>query len=782
MTRVTRAKGDCLPPRPDLLTRLTAEFETAVQWPLRLSEEFRAAAERLSAHLRTRRLRPKASRRRALFAHVNCKFRINSEVMQRFLEATAGRGVTFNFHEKRIVQSSLDSANPDPIRDLLGARGISGGIQRELMNLCRPVTAEQTLFALHQELSKPGKLRKEVGERDIEREILESLFASFLFEALPTEEMHQFFDPEYSPKTYSDSFWRELLGRSPKLFNRSWALSIVRVTPSALSDHGTFNGLRNALASLIEEEHNRLGNHCLLALWLDPLVIAGSARHWELASDLVLFAEKHVHVPNSRAYFRWQEIEQETLRHIPGLQPSEARFDLSNEGFLYRDTFCILPESGSPSGQASLLVLLEKSQRDETVIHCPACRSNNVNGNSYPSLGVRSWECQNPICPERSKYNRGNRYSFKGLMMQAAIEEAGNAIPKDSVRGWARDVQDSRSEAEILEMLVRHYSLCGDAVHLWGDFAAPQSLHGRELKSHPLPAAQSKDFERFLDAPWFKRFVISPKASPSTVAPNLGTEELEVYCGDAAEVLSGVPAGTFAGAVTSPPYYNAREYSQWPNIYCYLHDMARVNAEVFRCLKPGAFYLYNIFDYFDNERSVAFSAMGKKRLILSAYTVDLFRRIGFECCGNIVWDKGEIEGKRGFNAGNFSPYYQSPFNCWEHVLIFQKPTRTQKRDIVFPQVLRARPVIKIVRGENVHGHSAPFPDELPGLLISRLSRGDRVLDPFAGSLTTGRVAVRAGVHATCVERHRNYCELGLRLRAEEQARAVSAERQLSLGF
>ena len=51
----------------------------------------------------------------------------------------------------------------------------------------------------------------------------------------------------------------------------------------------------------------------------------------------------------------------------------------------------------------------------------------------------------------------------------------------------------------------------------------------------------------------------------------------------------------------------------------------------------------------------------------------LFRRVGFRLCGNVVWDKGDIEGKRAFNSGNYSPYYQSPFNCWEHILVFGKP-------------------------------------------------------------------------------------------------------------
>jgi hypothetical protein len=65
--------------------------------------------------------------------------------------------------------------------------------------------------------------------------------------------------------------------------------------------------------------------------------------------------------------------------------------------------------------------------------------------------------------------------------------------------------------------------------------------------------------------------------------------------------------------------------------------------------------------------------MGKKRMILGAYVVNLFRRVGFELDGNVVWYKGQIEGKRNFNQGNRSPYYQLPFNCWEHVFVFRKP-------------------------------------------------------------------------------------------------------------
>ena len=115
------------------------------------------------------------------------------------------------------------------------------------------------------------------------------------------------------------------------------------------------------------------------------------------------------------------------------------------------------------------------------------------------------------------------------------------------------------------------------------------------------------------------------------------------------------------------------------------------------------------------------------------------------------------------------PFLGAGHNCWEHVIIFRKPAPgdsvLEAED--FPARLDVHPVVKLVRGENRHGHSAPFPDAIPELLCSRLQPGARVLDPFAGSLTTGRVAERFGLDSTCVELKRDYCELGLRRREKE---------------
>jgi len=44
-----------------------------------------------------------------------------------------------------------------------------------------------------------------------------------------------------------------------------------------------------------------------------------------------------------------------------------------------------------------------------------------------------------------------------------------------------------------------------------------------------------------------------------------------------------------------------------------------------------------------------------------------------------------------------------------------------------------------------------------------MSKGDCVLDPFSGSMTTGRTAHQYGVRSVSAELHREYCDLGIRL-------------------
>jgi DNA modification methylase len=68
-------------------------------------------------------------------------------------------------------------------------------------------------------------------------------------------------------------------------------------------------------------------------------------------------------------------------------------------------------------------------------------------------------------------------------------------------------------------------------------------------------------------------------------------------------------------------------------------------------------------------------------------------------------------------------------------------------------------------------------------MVKARKKGERVLDPFSGSMTTDRTAWRYGLRSLSLDLHREYCELGLKLLEQEVADADNlAQAALPLDF
>ncbi|WP_185124873.1 hypothetical protein [Jeotgalicoccus meleagridis] len=88
--------------------------------------------------------------------------------------------------------------------------------------------------------------------------------------------------------------------------------------------------------------------------------------------------------------------------------------------------------------------------------------------------------------------------------------------------------------------------------------------------------------------------------------------------------------------ITSPPYFNAREYSQWPNLILYLFDML-FNAEaIYKSLKYKGIYAYNIGDIVDRDNIYINSQMSIRRQMLGFYSMMIFEIVGFQIIGNDI--------------------------------------------------------------------------------------------------------------------------------------------------
>ena len=154
---------------------------------------------------------------------------------------------------------------------------------------------------------------------------------------------------------------------------------------------------------------------------------------------------------------------------------------------------------------------------------------------------------------------------------------------------------------------------------------------------------------------------------------------VKIIWGNCLDVMKGMKPESIHLMVTSPPYYNAREYSQWKNLNDYLDDMRLIIKEAYRVLDNHRVFVFNVGDIFDNDNISTTSTWGKRRIPLGAYFTKIFEEEGFTFVDDFIWDKGEVQSERHKNSNKPYPFYQYPMNCYEHILIFHKHRKDETR-------------------------------------------------------------------------------------------------------
>jgi DNA modification methylase len=240
--------------------------------------------------------------------------------------------------------------------------------------------------------------------------------------------------------------------------------------------------------------------------------------------------------------------------------------------------------------------------------------------------------------------------------------------------------------------------------------------------------------------------------------------------GDVREILKYVPDESVHLTFTSPPYYNARDYSIYQSYNQYMQFLENVFKEVYRITKEGRFFILNTSPIIIPR----FSRQHASKRYPIPYDIHYYLiKMGWEFIDDIIWLKPEACAKNR-NAGflmHRKPLAYKPNAITESIMVYRKKTdklldwcmRQYDNDIVNKSRVK-----KDYETSNVwkidpifdRNHSAVFPVELCNRVIEFYSyAGDLIFDPFAGSGTLGRAAISHDRFFFLTEKELKYIEL-----------------------
>lgn len=245
---------------------------------------------------------------------------------------------------------------------------------------------------------------------------------------------------------------------------------------------------------------------------------------------------------------------------------------------------------------------------------------------------------------------------------------------------------------------------------------------------------------------------------------------------DVREVLKLIPNECIHLTFTSPPYYNARDYSIYPSYDAYLNFLEEVFREIYRLTKEGRYLIVNTSPVIIPRISRAHSS---KRYPIPFDLHNRLTKIGWEFIDDIVWMKPEysVKNRIGGFLQHRKPLAYKPNSVTEYLMVYRKKTdKLIDWNIKqYPnQIVEESKIKDEFETTNVWQicpksdkiHSAVFPDELCKRVIQYYSfKGDLVFDPFAGSGTLGWTAKKMQRDFFLTENNEVYFEYMKKLKA-----------------
>lgn len=209
---------------------------------------------------------------------------------------------------------------------------------------------------------------------------------------------------------------------------------------------------------------------------------------------------------------------------------------------------------------------------------------------------------------------------------------------------------------------------------------------------------------------------------------------ISVFCGDNTSLILNQEDNSVDLILTSPPYDNLREYNG------YNFDFYTISRSLFRVLKKGGVLVWVVGDQVKNKSETGTSF---KQVIK-------FMEMGFLLHDTMIFEKNSSTFPARKNSKRYTQIFEYMFVLSKGQpktanLICDKKNKwagfkdySGKLKNPVPQFSPRTNIWRYTTSKNSTGHPAPFPLELArDHILSWTNENDLVLDPFAGSGTTG---------------------------------------------
>lgn len=254
--------------------------------------------------------------------------------------------------------------------------------------------------------------------------------------------------------------------------------------------------------------------------------------------------------------------------------------------------------------------------------------------------------------------------------------------------------------------------------------------------------------------------------------PTIKSHDLTVYCGDALTVLGEMEDGCVQCVVASPPYDNLRTYGQPDKAEW---DFEGIAKELYRVLCDGGICCWNVGDSVND---------GSETLTSFKQALFFKEQIGFRVHDTMIWRKLNFANPESaryhqlfeyvfiLSKGKprcFNPIKDKPnatagrIGCLgENTYAQRDGSRSTRQTYVTTEFgMRGNVWDGPTRGQEEFCEKLPHPAMMPkwlvrDLILSWSNPGDTILDPFAGSGTTGVQAMERGRNAILIERNEDY--------------------------